>query len=72
MSKITQKDIRLGKQIKKFRNKVALTQEQLANRVKISTTHLGLVETGKRRISLKTLQKIASVFDMKVRDILPF
>lgn len=70
--KITKKDIRLGKQIKKYRKLAGLTQEQLANKVHVSTTHIGLVETGKRHFSLKTLQKIASVLGIKVRDILPF
>ncbi|OGK19957.1 hypothetical protein A3C23_04625 [Candidatus Roizmanbacteria bacterium RIFCSPHIGHO2_02_FULL_37_13b] len=70
--KITKKDIALGKRIKRMRKKAELTQEQLAERVNVSTTHIGLVETGKRRISLKTLQKIASTLKIKTRDLLPF
>lgn len=72
MIKITQNDIVLGKRIRKARNLKDLTQEELAEKVKVSTTHIGLVETGKRRISLKTLQKIASVLKIKAGDILPF
>lgn len=72
MVKITQDDIRLGKRIAKLRGKTELTQEQLAARVHVSTTHIGLIETGKRRASLKTLQKIASVLKIKVKDLLPF
>lgn len=72
MAKITQNDIRLGKRIAGLRRKVELTQEELAQKVHVSTTHIGLVETGKRRVSLKTLQKIASVLKTKVKDILPF
>ncbi len=70
--KITQKDIQLGKRIRRFRKKVDLTQEELAEKVRVSTTHIGLVETGKRRLSLKTLQKIASALGVKVKDLLPF
>ncbi len=70
--KITQKDISLGKRIRRFRKKVGLTQEELAEKVHVSTTHVGLVETGKRRVSLKTLQRVASALDVKVRDLLPF
>lgn len=70
--KITNKDIRLGKRIKKLRKKAGLTQEGLAEKVRVSTTHIGLVEIGKRRISLKTLEKVASVLGLKVKDILPF
>lgn len=70
--KITKKDFRLGKQIKKYRKLAGLTQEKLAEKVHISTTHIGLVEIGHRRISLKTLEKIASAVGVKVKDILPF
>ncbi len=70
--KTTKREIKLGKQIKKYRRLAGLTQEQLADRVRVSTTHIGLVETGKRRISLKTLQKIASTLEVKVNEILPY
>ncbi|MBI4065338.1 helix-turn-helix transcriptional regulator [Candidatus Gottesmanbacteria bacterium] len=71
-AKITQKDIQLGKRIRRFRKKADLTQEKLAEKVHVSTTHIGLVETGKRRVSLKTLQRIASALGVKVRELLPF
>jgi len=70
--KITKKDISLGKRIKRLRHEIDLTQEQLAEKVRISTTHIGLVETGKRRMGLKTLEKVASVFGMKVKDLIPY
>ena len=70
--KATKKDIALSKRIKKLRKTVGLTQENLAERVNVSTTHIGLVETGKRRMSLKTLQKVASALQVKVKDIFPF
>ncbi len=72
MIKITQNEIKLDKRIKRLRKKAGLTQEALAEKVNVSTTHIGLVETGKRRVSLKTLQKIASVLDMKVKELLPY
>lgn len=70
--KITKKDVNLGKHIRKYRKRVGLTQERLAEKVHVSTTHIGLVETGKRRVSLKTLQKIASTLGVKAKDLLPF
>lgn len=72
MTKITQNDIRLGKRIARLRRKADLTQEGLAQKIHVSVTHVGLVETGKRRVSLKTLQKIATVLGIKTRDLLPF
>ena len=69
---VTQKDVALGKRIKKARRKAGFTQEKLAEKVNISTTHLGLVETGKRRVSLKTLQKIASALGVMAKDLIPY
>lgn len=70
--KTTKREVKLGKEIKKYRKKLDLTQEQLADKVRVSTTHIGLIETGKRRVSLKTLQKIASVLGVRVNEILPY
>lgn len=70
--KTTKKDLLLGKRISRMRKKAGLTQEKLAEKINISTTHIGLVETGKRRLSLKTLQKVASAIGVKARDLLPF
>lgn len=72
MTKLTQKDVALGKRIRKLRDKADITQEELATKVKVSTTHIGLIETGKRRVSLKTLQRIAYALGVKVKDILPY
>lgn len=71
-TKLTKRDSALGKRIKRLRKKAGLTQEELATKINVSTTHVGLVETGKRRMSLKTLQKVARALGVKVRDILPF
>lgn len=43
-----------------------ITQEKLADKAKLSTTFIGLLETGQRRASLKSLQKIASALGVKV------
>lgn len=70
--KITQNDIRLANRIRKLRKQKDLTQEQLAEKVHVSTTHVGLVETGKRKFGLKTLQKVANVLGVKVKDLIPY
>jgi len=70
--KITQKDIRLANKIRRLRKEKGLTQEQLAEKVHVSTTHVGLVEVGRRRFGLKTLQKVASVLGVKVKDLIPY
>lgn len=72
MSKLTQNDIQIGKRIRRLRKQRELTQEELAEKVGVSTTHVGLVETGKRRMSLKTLQKVANALKVKVKDLIPY
>ena len=69
---ITENDIRLGKEIKKSRKRMNLTQEQLAERLRLSTKYIQFMETGNRRPSLKTIYKIARFFKMKVRDLFIF
>lgn len=72
MRKLTQKDIAFGKRLARIRKKSGFTQEKLADKSGLSTTFIGLLETGKRRASLKSLQRIASTLGIKVKDLLNF
>ena len=72
VKKVTEQDYRLGRKIQKIRKVRGLTQEQLAEKVKVSTTFIGYVETGYRRPNLKMIYKIARALDAKVKDIFPF
>ena len=72
MAKTTQKDIAFGKHLAKMRKKADFTQEELAEKSGLSTTFLGLLETAKRKASLKSLQKIASTLGVKVKDLINF
>lgn len=72
MKKATQKDIAFGKRLARLRKKAGLSQELLGEKSGLSTTFIGLLETGKRRASLKSLQRVASVLGLKVKDILNF
>lgn len=69
---MTEKDISFGKRLARIRKKANFTQEQLADRSNLSTTFIGLLETGQRRASMKSLQKISSVLGVKARDLINF
>lgn len=71
VDKITQRDLRFARNLKRIRNRKELTQEELAIKTRLSTTFIGLLETGKRKPSLETIRKLASVLDVKSRDLLP-
>lgn len=70
--KITNKDIRFAKRLQRVRKQAGLTQEELADKCSLSTTFIGLLETGRRKPSFKSLQKIASALGVKAKDLLPF
>ena len=72
ISKFTHKDLVLGRKIARIRHQKEMTQEDVATKTGISQTTIGLLEVGKRRVSLKTLQKIASALGVKVRDLISF
>ncbi len=59
----------LGKKLRKLRKEYDLTQEQLAEQLKISTVYVGFLEAGKGSPSLKLLMKIARKFNVKVEDL---
>lgn len=71
-TKITKKDQAFGRRLARIRKKADLTQEELAYKTNLSTTFIGLLETGKRKPSIKTLQRIASAVGLKAKDLLPY
>ncbi len=70
--KITERDIRLARKIQKIRQEKDWTQEKLAEKVGVSTTYIGYIETGYRIPNLKMIYKIANALGVKVKDIFPF
>lgn len=60
----------IGKRIKIARIKADLTQEQLAERVGISPTHLSNIETGTTRVSLTTIVGLANALKVTADDVL--
>ncbi len=60
----------LGKKIQRFRKMKKLTQEELAEKVGISTTYMGNIEQGLYTPSLKVLEKIAKQLHIKTGELL--
>ena len=60
----------IGARIKAARVAAELTQEELAEKLDISHTHMSNLETGKSNITLTTLFCIADMFSMTVNDFL--
>ena len=49
----------LAQNIKKYRKTRGFSQENLAEKAKISTTHIGMIEIGKKFPSVELLERIA-------------
>lgn len=60
----------LGKRIREERNKLNLTQEQLAEDINISTAYIGQIERGERNLTLDKLIKIANRLGVTVDYLL--
>lgn len=61
---------KIGQRIRKIRKAHGLSQEELAERVDISTTHMSHIETGNTKLSLPVLADIAAVLEVRTDDLL--
>lgn len=71
-SYMTKTQEKLGNKIQKLRKEVGLTQEEFAEKLNISRTHIGHIEQGRKSPSIKLMEKIAKSLGVKVKDIFPF
>lgn len=60
---------RLGNKIQKLRKELGLTQEEFAEKINISRTHMGHIEQGRKSPSLKVMEKLARTLKVKVSDL---
>ena len=60
----------IGQRIRKVRKAHGLSQEQLAEQVGISTTHMSHIETGNTKLSLPVLVDISLTLNVHTDDLL--
>ena len=53
-----------------FRREKGFSQEQLALETGIHRAYIGFIETGRRPVNLRHLQKIAGALNIKIEDLL--
>lgn len=61
---------KLGQRIREERLKLHLTQEKLAEDIKISDSYMGQIERGERSLTLETLVTLANRFGVTVDYLL--
>jgi len=59
-----------GKRLKTLRKERKMTQEELADKLGLHNSYIGLLERGERIPSLLTLDKIAKYFGVKPADLI--
>lgn len=60
----------IGQRIRKFRKAYNFSQEQLAEKVGISTTHMSHIETGNTKLSLPVFANIANALSVQTDELL--
>ncbi len=60
----------IGQRIRRFRKAHNMAQEELAEKVDISTTHMSHIETGSTKLSLSVLIALANVLEVRTDDLL--
>ena len=61
---------RIGQQIRKYRKACGLSQEQLAEMINVSVTHMSHIETGNTKLSLSVFVAIANALEISTDDLL--
>jgi len=59
----------LGQNIRRYRQREALSQEKLAEKAALSTVFINRVESGKENISVDALQRIARSLGTSLREL---
>ncbi|MCL5798110.1 MAG: helix-turn-helix domain-containing protein [Patescibacteria group bacterium] len=71
---ITHKHVleKFGEKMQKTRKEKGVTQEELAAKLSMHRTYIGLIERGERNPTIRTLYKIAKALGVDSSKLLPF
>lgn len=63
---------KVGRRIKELRNKLGISQEELAFRSNVHRTYIASLEVGKRNISITLLEKIVIALEVSLSEFFKF
>ena len=66
---MTQIDLQIGHKIRTKRRKLGITQIDLSKKLSISASYLNLIESGKRKVNVDLLLKLANELNIEISDI---
>ena len=59
-----------GENVRKFRRKLNISQEELADKADLHRTYIGMIERAEKNITLVNIEKIANALNVKIKDLL--
>ena len=62
--------IRVGREIRKARGRMGLSQERLAELADLSKNYIGNIERGEYEVTVSTLNRIAGALRLKISELL--
>ncbi len=62
----------IGKRVKELRNKLGISQEELADLASLDRTYVTSVECGRRNISIVNIEKIATALKVTLKEFFNF
>ena len=65
-------EMRFGQRVKELRLEQNISQEELAFRCGLSKNYISDVERGTRNISLKSIEKIADGWAIRIKELFEF
>lgn len=63
---------KFGQKLQQTRKSKGITQEELAAKISMDRTYIGLIERGGRNPTVRTLYKIAKALKVNSSELLPF
>jgi len=71
---ITHRDVlvKFGQKMQKARKEAGVSQEELAAKLAMHRTYIGMIERGERNPTIRTLYKIAKALKVHASELLPF
>ena len=59
-----------GENVRHYRRKLDISQEELADRANLHRTYIGMIERAEKNITLINMEKIANALKVKIEDLL--
>ena len=60
--------IKFGNKVRKERNKLKLSQEELATKAGVHRTYIGMIERAEKNTTLENIEKVAKALGLKLSD----